>query len=178
MDDFRKDVLKIKGPRKHKVKNSLGVYDAYKYIRRNKWFNIGQPLTEHQFYTIIRTINLFLSDQLLEGHDIQLPCRMGKLELRKNAARINIKDNKVQTNLPIDWDKTLKLWAEDEESYKKRTLIKMEEKEIYKVYYNKSKADFNNKSFFGFNLNRSLKQRLKEQIKNGNLDAFKLWRDI
>jgi hypothetical protein len=59
------------------------------------------------------------------------------LELRKYDASIKIVDGKVKTNLPIDWDKTLKLWYEDEEAYKQRTLIKMEEKEIYKVHYNK-----------------------------------------
>jgi hypothetical protein len=47
MEDFRRKILKLNEPRKHKVRNSLGVYDAYKYIRKNKWFNIGIPLTEH-----------------------------------------------------------------------------------------------------------------------------------
>jgi hypothetical protein len=41
MDNFRKDVLKVSGPRKHKARNSFGVYDSYKYIRKNKWMNIG-----------------------------------------------------------------------------------------------------------------------------------------
>jgi hypothetical protein len=43
-----------------------------------------------------------------------LPHRLGRLEVRKNAASITIKDGKVKTNLPIDWDATLKLWFEDE----------------------------------------------------------------
>ena len=57
MDEFRRQVLKVDGPRVHKVNNSYGVYDAYKYIRKNKWFDIGQPVTEHQFYSIIRRMN-------------------------------------------------------------------------------------------------------------------------
>jgi hypothetical protein len=44
-------------PRYYKVNNSLGVYDAYKWIRKNKWFNIGRPLKEHEFYSIIRKVN-------------------------------------------------------------------------------------------------------------------------
>jgi hypothetical protein len=47
MDEFRKRVLKVSGPRKHKVNNSFGVYDCYKAIRKNKWFNIGKPIPEH-----------------------------------------------------------------------------------------------------------------------------------
>lgn len=174
MDEFRRQVLKVDGPRVHKINNSYGVYDAYKYIRRNKWFDIGQPITEHQFYSIIRKMNNLLSDTLIHGHDIELPCRMGIIEVRKYGARIFIKDGKIKTNLPIDWDRTLKLWSEDGEAYKKRTLIKMEEKEIFKVYYNRIKANYNNKAFYEFTVNRDLKKRLKQKIKNGNFDAFKI----
>lgn len=57
MDEFRRKVLKVDGPRKHKINNSIGVYDLYKHIRKNKWFNIGKPVSEHDFYSIIRTVN-------------------------------------------------------------------------------------------------------------------------
>ena len=174
MDEFRRKVLKVDGPRKHKVRNSWGIYDAYKYTRKNKWFDIGQPVTEHQFYSIIRKINNYLADLLLQGHDIELPCRMGTVEVRKYDTSISIKDGKVKTNLPIDWDRTLKLWSEDEEAYKERTLIKMEEKEIFKVYYNRGKANYTNKSFFAFDINRELKKKLKKNIKERRIDAYKL----
>ena len=35
-EEFRRNVLKIDGQRNHKVKNSYGVYDAYKYYRKNQ----------------------------------------------------------------------------------------------------------------------------------------------
>lgn len=174
MDEFRRKVLKVDGPRKHKVRNSWGIYDAYKYTRKNKWFDIGQPVTEHQFYSIIRKINNYLADLLLQGHDIELPCRMGTIEVRKYDASISIKDGKVRSNLPVDWDRTLKLWSEDEEAYKERTLIKVEEKEIFKVYYNRIKANYENKSFYEFLVNRDFKRRLNQKIKNYNFDAFKI----
>lgn len=174
MDEFRRQLLKVDKPRKHKIRNSLGTYDAYKYIRKNKWFDIGQPVTEHQFYSIIRGINKLLAEELLNEHDIVLPCKMGIIEVRKYDARISIKDGKIKTNLPVDWDKTLKLWSEDEEAYKERILIKMEEKEVFKVCYNRIKANYNNKSFYEFVVNRDLKRRLKQRIKRGNFDAFKI----
>lgn len=174
MDDFRRSILKVDGPRKHKVNNSNGVYQAYKYIRKNKWFDIGRPLTEHEFYTIVRQVNNYLADELLHGHDITLPHRLGRIELRKYGARITINDGVLKTNLPVDWDRTLKLWSEDEEAYKERTLVKMEEKEIFKVFYNRRKANYENKSFYEFEVNRDLKRRLKQKIKSGAIDAFKL----
>lgn len=174
MDDFRRTVLKVDGPRKHKVNNSNGVYDAYKYIRKNKWFDIGRPLTEHEFYSIVRQVNNLLAEELLHGQDIVLPHRLGRIELRKYDSRMTITNGQLRTNLPIDWDRTLKLWSEDEEAYKERTLVKMEEKEIFRVFFNKKTAIFDNKSFMEFEVNRDLKRRLKQKIKSGAIDAFKI----
>lgn len=174
MDEFRRKVLKVDHSRNHKVKNSMGVYDIYKHIRKNKWYNIGQPITEHQFYTIIRQVNNVLADNLLKGNDIVFPNKMGRLEVRKFEPIIRFDDNKLTVRLPIDWDKTLKLWSEDEEAYKERTLVKMEEKEIFKVCYNKTRADFPNKGFYQLQINRDLKIALKKKIKLGNFDAFLL----
>lgn len=171
-NNFRKDVLKIDKTRKHTITGSLGVYDAYKYIRKNKWFDIGRALSEHEFYTIIRQINSLLAEEFIKGNDIELPHKLGRLELRKFEKRISFRDGKVYTNLPIDWDRTLKLWADDNDAYKKKVLVRMEEDEIFKVVYNKSKANYNNKSFYEFNVNRDLKKRLKQRIKEGLLDAF------
>lgn len=174
MDDFRKKVLKLDKPRQHKINNSLGVYDAYKWIRKNKWLDIGRPITEHEFYTIIRQVNNLLAENFLKGRDIVLPHRLGTIELRKYETKMSFNNDKLHTNLPIDWDRTLKLWAEDEEAYKEKMLVKVEEKEIFKVFYNKGKANYNNKSFYEFEVNRDLKRRLKQRIKDGLIDAFKI----
>lgn len=173
----REELLRLNGPRIHKVNKSLGVYDAYKWLRKRQWIDTSQRLTEHEFYSIIRRVNNYLAEGFLNGQDIKFPHRMGQLELRKYDARFSIEDGKVKTNLPIDWDRTLKLWCEDEEAYKSRTLIKREEKEIFKVHYNKAKADYTNKSFYQFNANRELKRTLKRNIKEGKIDAFLLKRE-
>lgn len=57
---------------------------------------------------------------------------MGRIELRKYDVRINLDGEKVKTNLPIDWDKTLKLWYEDEEAYKEKHLLKWRKKKFLK----------------------------------------------
>jgi hypothetical protein len=174
MEEFRKKILKVHESRQHRIRNSNGVYQAYKYIRKNKWLNLPRAVTEHEFYTIIRQVNNLLVESLLTGDDIILPYRMGTIELRKYAAKIVFNGDKLVTNLPIDWDRTLKLWAEDEEAFKNRTLIKMEEKEMFKVFYNRKDANYINKSFYSFEVNRDLKRRLKLKIKNKLVDAFKL----
>lgn len=170
----REELLKVNEPRVHKITKSLGVYDAYKWIRKRKWEDVGRRLTEHEFYSIIRKVNDLLAINLINGEDIKLPHRMGTLELRKKSSRVYLKNGKLCTNLPIDWDKTLKLWCEDEDAYTNRVLIRMEENEIFKVYYNKNKAEYNNKSFYQFKINRELKKALKRNIKKNRVDAFLL----
>lgn len=172
LQEFKRRVRKLNQPRHYKVNNSLGVYDAYKWIRKNKWFDIGRPLKEHEFYSIIRKINLLLVEEFLNSGELTLPQRMGTLELRKFEAKIRLDEKgKIKTNLPIDWEKTLELWYEDEEAYKSRTLVKMEEQEMFKIYYNKSIANYNNRAFYEFIFNKDLKTRLKQKIKKGNIDA-------
>lgn len=173
MDNFRREVLKVNKSRVHKVKNSLGVYDAYKWLRKNKWLDM-EPISEHDFYAIIRAVNKALAKSFLHLGSIKLPLRMGEIILRKYHPSITSQDGKIKTNLPVDWDSTLQLWSEDKESYKKRTLIRLEEKEVFKVLYDKSKALYNNKSFYTLELNRDIKLSLKKQLKNGLLDAFML----
>lgn len=173
-DNFKKTVLNVEGPRVHKITNSIGVYDAYKWIRKNKWLDIGTPVSEHDFYKIIRSINEQLILLLLSGGNLQLPQRMGTIELRKRPVVYDIKSGKLKVSAPIDWDRTLKLWYEDEESFNKKTLVKMEEKEIFQIYYNKSKATYKNKSFYQFRPNRDLKVQLKYKLKEGTLDAYNL----
>lgn len=173
LNSFIKSVKKVNYSRKHSVNNSYGVYDAYKWIRKNKWLNIGRALTEHEFYKIIRSLNVLLAENLVNGEDIKFPYRMGRLELRKYDTYIKICNNKLKSNLPINWNETIKLWYEDEEAYKNKTLVKKEEKEIFKVYYNRHLAHYNNKAFFEFNVNRKIKEELKNNIREKTVDAFK-----
>ena len=170
--EFLNKVRKVKESRNHKVKNSYGIYDGYKFYRKNKPKDPKYVLTESQYFAITRKVNEFLAEALSRGEDVILPFRLGRIEVRKYESRITWDGKKVKSNLPIDWDRTLKLWYEDEESYKNKTLIKVEEKEIYKVYYNRNVAEFTNKAFYQFDVNRELKRRLKQNIKEGKLDAF------
>lgn len=179
LGEFKRRIKKVNQPREYKVRNSLGVYDGYKYYRKNKPDSKEYVLTESQYFSIIRKINLHLVDELLLGHDVRLPKLMGTIEIRKYDRRIRLgKDGKIHTNLPIDWDKTLKLWYEDEEAFKDKTLVRVEENEIFKVYYNRESATYNNNSYYEFLFNKDLKIRLKQRIKEGLIDAPYLERKL
>lgn len=171
---FKRKVQHLNDTRVHKITGSLGVYDSYKYIRKNKWFDIGKPIKEGEFYKIIRGVNNLLAQELALGKEINLPYRLGTLEIRKRPTKVAIVDGKLVTNLPINWDATLRLWCEDEESYNNKTLVRQETEDVFKVYYNKSKANYNNKSFYDFRPNRELKIKIAKNAREGILDAFVL----
>ena len=176
-EKFRREVLGLNRPRKHKVKNSLGVYDAFKYYRKTKPKDKQYVLTESQYFSIIRTVNKLLGEELLKCEDVTFPLRMGGLELRKRPTLIEVVDNKLKTNMPVDWNSTLKLWSQDEESYKKKQLVRLEEKEVFSIHYSRKGSNYNNQSFYQFNVNRDLKQRLKVLIKENKIDAYNLWQN-
>lgn len=172
--DFRKTILKTDGNHHFKVTNSNGTKEVWRWIKKNKWLDIGQSITERELGLIIKAINLSLQDQLLQGKEVILPCRMGKLEIRKFEAKVEIKDNKVVTTLPINWKKTLQLWYNDEESRESKRLVRWESRERFAIYYNKTKANYNNKSFYQFIPSRVFKINLKQRILDGEIDALLL----
>lgn len=165
--DFKTSIKRSNTKKEHKITASLGMREAFRYYTKK-----SKSLSEKDFRRVVRYINSILQESLALGEDINLPCRMGRLELRKFKTSVSFKDGKMITNLPIDWDETLNLWYEDRESFKEKRKVRMEVPEVFRVYYKKSTANYNNKSFFTFKVNRDLKQKLKTNIINKKVDAF------
>lgn len=158
---------------KFKITNSVGVYDMYKAVRRNGWYNIGRPLKEHEFYVIIRSINKLLAENIASGKEVVFPASMGRLELRKYPTGVKYVDGKLKNSYPIDWSSTNQLWAEDEEERQKHTLLRYESPLIYQVKYCKEDATYENKMFYQFKLHKKVRKKLQENIISGKTDT--LW---
>lgn len=170
--EFKATINKVTGSRRHRIMDSLGMREAIAYYRKNRPIGNNNAVTSSQYYSIIRSINNLLVDKLLLDGELIFPNRMGKLEIRKWESIPKLKDGKLIYKAPVDWDKTLKLWYKDSEAYSNKTIIKTDEKWMYKIHYNKIIAVFNNKLFYDFNVNRNIKKRLKEMIKENKIEAF------
>lgn len=155
----------------YKIINSIGVYDIYKHIRKNKWQDIGEIVTEKDYYTIIRGVNDLLVENLIKGKTIKLPHRLGEIQLRKSPKQIKFKNNKLITNLPINWLATKQLWEQDESSKNTKRLVRYNVDYIYSIEWNKSTALFTNKTFYNFRPMRSLKKKLGQILQNNNIDT-------
>lgn len=171
-EDFIKDVKKVTKERHHKVTNSYGSKDAFRYYRKIKPDDSKYVLTDCQYLRIIRLINDQLRSNLIAGKDVILPEKMGRLELRKRTNKVKFVEGKMDINYPVDWNATLKLWYDNPSSKAKKQLVRQEAKETFRVFYNRSKANYNNKSFYEFNTNRDIKLGLKRNIKLNKIDAF------
>lgn len=172
LEEFKKRTKNVTGPRHHKIKKSWGVKNYFAYYRKNKPKDSKFILKEGDYYKIIRRCNELVRDHIISGDIVFLPLRMGTLELIKKPASVTIQDGKVVSNMPYDWNATLNLWYEDEEAYKNKTLLRIPEREIFSVKYNRAKAYFLNSLFYEFTTNREFKLMLKKEIKEGNVESF------
>lgn len=170
--EFDVQTRKARDPKTAKVNHSWGVYDAYKLIRKHQWFDIGRPLKEHEFYSIIRKVNKLFAAEVANGGEFTFPSRMGKLEIRRSVRGVSIVEGKLKNTYGIDWRNTLKLWYDNEEARREKTLVRWEN-DIYHVRYNKFTANYENQSFYQFETNRFLKKALQENVKQGKIDT--LW---
>jgi hypothetical protein len=171
-EDFIKDIKKVNKERHCTVNNSYGSKDAFRFYRKIKPTDSKYVLTDCQYLKIIRLINNVLRESLIQGNDVLLPEKMGRLELRKRSIYKKFKDGKLKTNSPIDWNATLKLWYENPICKEKKQLVRQDIEELFKVYYNTTKANYNNKTFYEFLINRDIKVGLKKNIKLNKIDAF------
>lgn len=172
-EEFINTVKKVQCKRRSRITNSYGTYDYYKYYRKNRPKEKKYVLSESQYFAIVRRINEKLGQLLVDEGTISFMFRMGDLEIRKYKIEPMIdKNGKLVYNAPIDWDRTLKLWHEDSESYKNKQLVKLNSGEEFKIWYNRTRAVYENKSFYQFRVNKDIRNKIRIRKKEGRMDAF------
>ena len=136
---------------KGRVSNSYGVYDYFKFYRRNREKGSKWAISEKNYYALLRQVNQILATELIEKGKLELPYKMGVVEYRKLPYNVHQnKSGRYVSNAKVNWDKTFELWYNDEQAYKDKILIKHETDGIAKNLYIKNKADYPNKCFYTF----------------------------
>lgn len=167
-NEFLKKIKKVTGKRNHKITNSLGVKDAYIYYRKNRPKEKKFVIIEKDYFNIIRSINNIVAQQVAKGVELKLPYRFGSLLVEQRKLEPKLDENgKLIYRAPIDWDATLKLWYENAEDKENKTLVKTEQRTIYKITYSKKKAKYTNEGFVIFSPNRELKKQVQKETING-----------
>lgn len=171
-NEFRDSIKRVSESRNHKITNSYGVYDAYKYNRKNGWKYTNKKVSEGDYYKVIRRVGDYIAQVVSNGDTIKFPDKMGKIGVFKRVTTPTIVDGKLIVKKPIDWSKTIEYWFEDEDARNKRELIYSTNKEVFKLIYHSTYADYNNKHYYEFKFNRDIKQKLKLNIQNNCIDAM------
>lgn len=170
-EEFVRDI-KNKSPKVHRATDSYGMKQFYRWLVKNKWFDIGKELTEREVGQLIRNVSLLVGQYILDGNVFELPSGMGSIEVRTYKSRLNFKNGRIDTALPIDWNNTYKLWYEDEQAKNKKTLIRYDNLNRYVIYH--KRVNFPNSSYFKFHANYLLKKELTSRINNGQHYVFLL----
>lgn len=161
--------------RLHRIKTDYGNYDYYKHFMDS---NINSTVTRSTFGKIIKEFNTHVRDRIsTKGAEYIMPCRAGKIELRKIKTEVSIDDEgNIVNNLPINWKATRELWNENESAKDRKTKIRYTNEHTnghtFRIFYRTSKANYKNKSIYKLKFNRTLKRQLSKSIFAGRIDAF------
>ena len=170
--EFSTKIRKAATNKEFEITDSSTSKKFWRWLKKNKWLNLGQSITEKEAGLIIKGINLYYKECLLNGKDVRLPHRMGGISVRKIKNEVKFKNGKLLIPYHINWKDTLDMWFEDEEARQEKVLIRYEVPYLFKIYYNFSIGVFENKRFYMFKPARSLKLSLKNKIKTEEFDAL------
>lgn len=164
--------LQKRGSKPHHISHCLGTRDAWKWVRKNHWEALRGIHCEQSLYSkIINEVNLILSEQILEGHEIEFPHQMGKIVLSAVSSKVYIKDGEVKNTYNIDWKKTLDYWYQNPEARESHKPIKWVQNNLYYIHYYKKHAHFNNRFFYQFRPNRSLLKKMGKVVQTRKIKA-------
>lgn len=168
-------MMKEQKLRIHRSKVDYGVNDYYRDFKKK---NKGTTITRKVYGDVIKDFNSFLRNSLsLQGREIILPNKLGRVELRKTKTEVKIaEDGSIKNNMAINWKETIKLWNSSQQAKDKKTKIRFTNEHTnsytFRVSYLKARADYKNKSIYSIKFNRTLRRTLSTSIFKGNIDAF------
>lgn len=174
MEDYDSflNTLQKRGSKPHHISHCYGSRDAWKWVRKNKWKELGgKPCDQSLYSNVISYVNQILAEKLLEGHEIVFPYQMGSLRLSSIQTKVSIENGKVKTNCCTDWKKTLEYWYEDKGAMEAHKTIKWVQKRLVFIRYYKRYATFKNRRFYSFRPNRSLIKTLGKTCARRALNA-------
>ena len=154
IDEFKKAVLKM-GSHPHEITHCVGTREAWKYVRKNKWKDLGSPVTSSMYSEIVNLMNKALIEEALTGHKVVFPYGMGSMQIVDEPVTIKPDGS---NNCLVNWKRTLEWWYDDPQAYKARKVLKTPAKSVVRASF--TKGNFKNRRFWAFRFNRSLKRMI------------------
>lgn len=178
LEEFDYKLKKRNQPRHHKIWRSWQMKDYHRWLRKRRWKDLnGERVDEITFHAITRDLFQEIANKVAQGERLYLGYGLGKIEITKRAGGVKYVNGKLRNNYGVDWKSTIKLWYEDKEAMKKKQLVRLVEKEIFRITYNKNAGNGNYLRhptilFMMLYPNRTLRRAVSKNIKEGKLDAL------
>lgn len=129
-----------------------------------------EPVDIKVFIKVANAFMKYLATMLLETGSINLPEKLGKINVIGRKVKVRIENGEIKGLAP-DWVKTKELWERDPESKSKKQLVYHFNEETngirYKFTWLKSRVLVSNKTLYNFKLTRDIKRTLSGLVKNG-----------
>jgi hypothetical protein len=163
--------------RDHKIKCQYGMGDYARWYSKNT----EAPVSDKIFRQVLKDF-LKMNQEITSatGHSFKLPEQCGKIEIRKIKRELEVDENgKIINKLPINWQATKKLWAENPKAKDKKIKIRYTNEHtdgyVFHPYYIKRHANYKNKQYYKMQVNREMARNMYNSIMSGKLDAFLLF---
>lgn len=161
-----------------KIKHDYGMPDYYNFFI--KLYN--HDIKREKYNNIITDFNTGLQDLIINDNLVyQMPYINFEIMLKKEKRKPRIVDGKLINNLPIDWNKTNKLWERNEEAKEKKLLMRINNSHtsgfVYRIYCKKFKSALKNRGLYRWKTIRQFARRLKTRLNapDNDIDAFLLY---
>jgi len=164
-----------KDRRIHRIKADFGSGHYYNHFVKTTGH---KEIPRILFGEVMRDFNDHVRNRIsTKGAEYSMPCRTGKIELRKSKKEVKINDDgKIINNLPVNWKASRELWADNENAKEKKIKIRYTNEHTdghtFRIFYRRSKANYKNKTIYKMRFNRTMKRQLSIAIFAGKIDAF------
>lgn len=173
LEQFIANAKNVHGKRVHNATNSYDTKDFYRgYIKGlgkdSKYF-----VSERKYGEILRVTNDILTGKLLDGYQVVFPYNFGSMQIESFKESFKIVDGKIRTSMMVDWNETLKLWYEDEECRKNKTLVRKDRGGRYcTLRYHRSNGRLQHKKYLYFMPCRRLTNIINKKMEEEGLDVL------
>lgn len=141
---------------------SLGIGDAYKLYKQEN----PKGKNMHIFITIAEDFNKFIFEKLLEGHEVALPYRCGKMYFLGKKVKPTLDEKGNIKGLAPNWKETLKLWKDNPEAKQNGEAIYFFNEHTnglrYRLHWTKKNVYIRHKDFYSFRLTRMNKHAFNQ----------------
>lgn len=156
-----------------KIKAHFGMKDYFRWYKKNN----NDPVTYNVYSDIISEYNKAVIDLMLnESLEYRIPVLHLLLTIRKEHRAPKIINGKLYNNRPINFSKTMALWAADEEAKKNKTILRYNNRHtsgyVFRIYCKKHESGMSHKKLYKFKPSRQFKRDLAARINDEDKPKF------